>query len=85
MSPMHSDAAVDILGTTEPSPDPIAHERCDRCGARAHVVTLHGPGMPLSWCGHHFGRHERALTATAGVVVMHDTRDRLVPTQRQAA
>lgn len=85
MSPMPADAVVDVLPATVDAPDPIAHERCDRCGARAHVLTLHGPGLPLAWCGHHFRRHETALTAAAGVLVAHDTRDRLVPTQRAAA
>lgn len=82
MSPMPADAVVDVIPALEQAPDPIAHERCDRCGARAHVVTLHGPGLPLAWCGHHFRHHQDALTADAGVVIAHDTRHRLVPTQR---
>lgn len=85
MSPMPADAVVDVLPAAVEAPDPIAHERCDRCRARAHVVTLHGPGLPLAWCAHHFRRHEVALTTHAGVIVAHDTRGQLVPTQRAGA
>lgn len=37
-----------------------AADRCDRCGARAVVVTDHD-GTHLLWCGHHFTEHEDAL------------------------
>lgn len=63
---------------------PMAGERCDRCGARALVMTLHVAG-PLTWCGHHFAAHRVALVAVAGVVVAHDLRDQLIPPQRAAA
>ena len=35
----------------------MAHERCDRCGAAAFVMTVHSVGddfTPLIWCAHHF-------------------------------
>ncbi|WP_439117446.1 DUF7455 domain-containing protein [Nocardioides abyssi] len=35
-------------------------ERCDRCGARAYVMTLHS-GRALMWCSHHYNEHEEAL------------------------
>ena len=83
MSPMPADAVVDVVQDRPvDAPDPIAHERCDRCGHRAHVVTIHTGGLPLAWCGHHFRRHETALGVDAGVVIAHDTRAHLIPTQR---
>lgn len=85
MSPMPADAVVDVVPTTEPAPDAIAHERCDRCGSRAYVVTMHTDGLPLAWCGHHYRAHQDALTGAAGVLVVHDIRDQLVPAQNARA
>jgi hypothetical protein len=41
------------------------HERCDRCGHRAYVMTVHAVDstyLPLSWCAHHFHAHGPAMT-----------------------
>jgi hypothetical protein len=40
----------------------LARDRCDRCGAQAHVATRH-EGGELLWCCHHFTEHEAELTA----------------------
>ena len=49
-----------------------ATHRCDRCGARAHVVVELPTGGDLLFCGHHFTRHQEALEGRAAVIV--DTR-----------
>lgn len=85
MSPMPADAVVDVAPTTVPAPDAIAHERCDRCGARAYVVTMHDGGFTLAWCGHHYRAHQDSLAGAAGVLVVHDIRDQLVPAQKAQA
>jgi hypothetical protein len=46
-----------------------ASDRCDRCSARAAVVTVMRNGGTLLWCAHHYGHNEVALTAGAAVVV----------------
>ena len=46
-----------------------AIDRCDRCSARAVVVTVMPNGGTLLWCAHHYGRNEVALIAGAAVVV----------------
>jgi hypothetical protein len=37
-------------------------DRCDRCGAQAHAVTLHGEHEFL-WCGHHYREHESKIAS----------------------
>ena len=57
----------------------IDHERCDRCGHRAYVVTDHGAARApayLSWCGHHHAANVRAGTVRADQVII-DVRERL--------
>ena len=44
-------------------------DRCDRCSARAVVVTVMRSGGTLLWCAHHYARNEAALRAGAAVVV----------------
>jgi hypothetical protein len=46
-----------------------ASDRCDRCSARAVVVTVVRSGSTLLWCAHHYGKNEAALRAGAAVVV----------------
>lgn len=46
-----------------------AADRCDRCSARAAVVTVMRNGGTLLWCAHHYADNESALTAGAAVVV----------------
>ncbi len=38
-----------------------AEDRCDRCGATAKVVTLLPSGGELTFCGHHWRRHDEGL------------------------
>jgi len=57
------------------------HERCDRCGFRAFVMTLHGDrGLPLTWCKHHFEFHGSKLVDDPKVMVVIDVRAQLVTT-----
>lgn len=55
-------AVGDVLPATA-----IEIEWCDRCGARAQVVTHHAAGS-LAWCGHHYHALRRALEGTAIVI-----------------
>ncbi|MEA2462069.1 MAG: hypothetical protein QOH90_2246 [Actinomycetota bacterium] len=55
-----------------------AADRCDRCSARAVVVTVTRGGGTLLWCAHHYGANEAALRAGAAVVV----RDERPPAKR---
>lgn len=50
-----------------------AADRCDRCSARAVVVTVMQGGGRLLWCAHHYSQNETALTA-GGAVVVRDER-----------
>jgi hypothetical protein len=50
-----------------------ARDRCDRCSARAAVVTVMRGGGTLLWCAHHYGDNEAALV-NGGAVVVNDTR-----------
>jgi hypothetical protein len=46
-----------------------AADRCDRCSARAAVLTVLQNGGSLLWCAHHYAHNQVALTAGAAVVV----------------
>ena len=52
-------------------------DRCDRCGAKAYVVTIHGePGGTihrpiLMWCRHHYLRYADKISEDA--VLIDDT------------
>lgn len=50
-----------------------ATDRCDRCAARAAVVTIMRGGGTLLWCAHHYTENERALS-DGGAVVVNDSR-----------
>jgi len=52
-----------------------AADLCDRCPARAVVVTAKPPGGSLLWCAHHFAFFEDALDAFGATILM-DERDR---------
>lgn len=61
----------------------IDHERCDRCGQRAQVVTAVGMSdgrvLPLSWCAHHYREAEGSLIDNPlgpRVDIVVDTRNR---------
>ncbi|MDQ2838086.1 MAG: hypothetical protein M3Y42_10255 [Actinomycetota bacterium] len=51
----------------------LATDRCDRCAARAAVVTVMRGGGTLLWCAHHYAENESALSA-GGAVVVNDER-----------
>lgn len=38
----------------------VEADRCDRCSARALVLTVHAD-QELRWCAHHYGEHEPKL------------------------
>lgn len=42
-----------------------ASDRCDRCGAQAHVRVFLESGAALQFCGHHFREHEVRLRSVA--------------------
>lgn len=42
-----------------------ASDRCDRCGAQAHVRVFLEGGSALQFCGHHFREHEVRLRSVA--------------------
>jgi Zn ribbon nucleic-acid-binding protein len=42
-----------------------ASDRCDRCGAQAHVRVFLESGTALQFCGHHFREHEVRLRSVA--------------------
>ena len=50
----------------------LAADRCDRCSARAAVVTIMQGGGSLLWCAHHYGQNSAALSANGAVVVRDD-------------
>jgi S-formylglutathione hydrolase FrmB len=52
-----------------------AENRCDRCSARAVVVTVMFGGSSLLWCGHHYDKYQQALAAN-GATVLVDERAR---------
>jgi S-formylglutathione hydrolase FrmB len=47
-----------------------ADNRCDRCSARAVVVTVMFGGSSLLWCGHHYDKYEQALAANGATVLI---------------
>lgn len=54
-----------------------AHDRCDRCDARAYlIVTILVPDKAkdctLRFCAHHYGKHEARLTYSGAVVAVDD-------------
>lgn len=45
-------------------------DRCDRCGAQAFVeATFTSASLPLTFCGHHFAKHEDAIILSGGIIV----------------
>lgn len=50
----------EVAMTTQTLPNLTAHDRCDRCGARAAHVSLHATGE-LLWCAHHWKKYQEVL------------------------
>lgn len=63
-------------------------DRCDRCGAQAFVRVLQGRrgrgALTLDFCGHHYAKHERALSRQKFAVLV-DTRDTINATSASSA
>jgi len=52
---------MDMAEFEEEFPLPLLRsDRCDRCGAQAHMATQH-EGGELLWCCHHYAEHEASL------------------------
>jgi hypothetical protein len=49
------------MSTTVTERDLVAADRCDRCGAQAHVRVLLTSGSELLFCAHHARHHESRL------------------------
>ena len=82
MSPMPAEAVLDVLPPeTKPDAGGFGRERCDRCGVRAYVTTMHGDGLQLTWCKHHFEVYAPGFAADPGVAVVVDERARLNATR----
>lgn len=52
-------------------------DRCDTCSAQAYVEVESRDQLPLLFCGHHFAKNERMLTAQ-GFRVTVDERSKLI-------
>ncbi len=61
----------------------VAADRCDRCGAQAHVRVMLPSGGELLFCAHHGRVHEAKLRELAAAI--HDSSDRLTATPATAS
>jgi hypothetical protein len=61
----------------------VAADRCDRCGAQAHVRVLLPSGGELLFCAHHGRVHEAKLRELEAAI--HDSSQRLTTTPVSAA
>ncbi|MCW2529582.1 MAG: hypothetical protein JWM76_4442 [Pseudonocardiales bacterium] len=61
----------------------IAADRCDRCGAQAHVRVLFASGGELLFCAHHARAHEARLRELDAAI--QDDTNRLEATPAVAA
>lgn len=59
MIDLSTDVDAEVSGVDEPL-DLRASDRCDRCGAQAFVITMHGE-TPMLWCAHHYRKNEEKL------------------------
>jgi hypothetical protein len=71
------------MTTTLTARELIAEDRCDRCGAQAHVRVLLASGGELLFCSHHARAHETRLREIDAAI--QDETHRLVPTASAAA
>ena len=72
---------MDVLALTDLHAELTTEDRCDRCGAQAHVRAVLPSGSLLLFCGHHGHElHDSLVLAGARV---EDRTDRL--TARPAA
>ncbi len=61
---------MDVTVHEVSAPALTAENRCDRCSARAVVMTVMFGGSSLLWCGHHYDKYEQALNANGATVVV---------------
>lgn len=61
----------------------VAADRCDRCGAQAHVRVLLASGGELLFCAHHGRMHETKLREVEAAI--QDSTDRLAGTSGSAS
>lgn len=61
----------------------VAADRCDRCGAQAHVRVLLASGGELLFCAHHGRMHEAKLRELEAAI--QDSSERLVGTSASAS
>jgi len=54
-----------MVTTAQPPRTLSAADRCDRCGAAAHVRVVLSIGGELLFCGHHARQHGPALQSKA--------------------
>lgn len=52
-----------MVKTAQPPRILTAADRCDRCGAAAHVRVMLRAGSELLFCGHHARHHGPALAS----------------------
>ncbi len=55
----------------------VATDRCDRCGAQAHVRVMLPSGGELLFCAHHGRMHEAKLRELEAAI--QDSSERLTP------
>lgn len=60
------------MGVSAMAEQLTATDRCDRCGAQAYAISLHGTSR-LYWCAHHLREHEDKVTP----FLIHDQTHRL--------
>ena len=60
----------------------VAADRCDRCGAQAHVRVMLASGGELLFCAHHGRMHEAKLRELEAAI--QDNSERLTATASSA-
>jgi hypothetical protein len=61
----------------------VAADRCDRCGAQAHVRVMLASGGELLFCAHHGRMHEAKLRELEAAI--QDSSERLTATTASAS
>ncbi len=61
----------------------VAADRCDRCGAQAHVRVMLASGGELLFCAHHGRMHEAKLRELEAAI--QDSSERLTATPASAS
>ena len=61
--------------------DLTSADRCDRCPSQAYVRVELSSGLELTFCGHHYAKHEPALASV--VLRARDERARLLESYKE--